>query len=396
MWAVGESGRQRATCRDSLLCDAVLLALCTVLLSLVTFVGCGLMLSGWGEEASFVVCCRPRGWQQKGSGAAGPWPSSPGTRSPNHRPSPAYPTDSPVSGSRTRRDSFSPSSALFNQSNDFVCHRFQGLARPSAAGSLRTAGYRGVSRAMLQLGDSAAPHLGTPALPALLAEVRGVVAASDPRFSEAGGGGKGGGGVGAADMATTPGATVGSSGSGGGGGGGGKRGMGIEPAMSARKSSQKKQRRSREKEVGRALAAADAAAAATATAAGCGAAVGGGGGGGGGMVWTGAAALAEREAVCAALSSLSQVVVCCRGHLPLGGRLAVEDVLHRGLELLAHAGTGGSKGSSGVGGGDSSGGGGGRSGGACRVRLEDPHVALEFFGLAQACLVTPLVRAMRF
>lgn len=256
---------------------------------------------------------------------------------------------------------------------------FQGIARPSAAGSLRAAGYRSVSRAILQFGESAAPHLATPALPALLAEVRAVVAASDPRASEAGGGGSGGGG-GAADVVTAPGTTS----------GGGKRGMGIEPAMSARKSSQKKQRRSREKEVGRALAAADAAA--TATAAGNSVAVGGGGG----MVWTGAAALAEQEAVCAGLSCLSQLVVCCKGHLPLGGRLAVEDVLHRGLELLAHAGVGGSKGSSGEGSAPNAGGG-GRIGGAgvgrgC-LRLEDPQVAREFFGLAQACLMTPLVRA---
>lgn len=240
---------------------------------------------------------------------------------------------------------------------------------------------------MLQLGESAAPHLATPALPALLAEVRAVVAASDPRASEAGGSG-GGGGSGAADALTAPETTSGGSGSGG--GGGGKRGMGIEPAMSARKSSQKKLRRSREKEVGRTLAAADAAA--TAAAAGNGVAVGGGG-----MVWTGAAALAEQEAVCAGMSCLSQLVVCCGGHLPLGGRLAVEDVLHRGLELLAHAGAGGSRGSSGEQGRAPGGGGGGRIGGTvvgggCS-RLEDPQVAREFFGLAQACLMTPLVRA---
>ena len=238
-----------------------------------------------------------------------------------------------------------------------------------------------MSRAVLQLGESAAPHLATPALPALLTEVRAVVAASDPRASEA---------AAAGGVVTVPGSTS---------GGGGKRGMGIEPAMSARKSSQKKQRRSREKEVGRALAAADAAA--TATAAGNGVAAGGsdgGSGGGGGVAWTGAAALAELEAVCSGLSCLSQAVMCCKGHLPLGGRLAVEDVLHRGLELLAHAGVGNSKGSGGDGGASGGSGGGGRAGGAgmgrgrCS-RLEDPRVAREFFGLAEACLMTPLVRA---
>ncbi|CAM9933654.1 unnamed protein product, partial [Scytosiphon promiscuus] len=161
----------------------------------------------------------------------------------------------------------------------------QGLAKPSAPGSLRAAGYLSVSRAVLQLGEGAAPYLATPALPALLAEARAVVSASDPSASEQGGAG------GATDDA--PGvAGIGGAGGGAGAGGGsgaaagGKRSMGIEPAMSARKSSQKKLRRSREKEVGRALAAADAAAATVAASNGIVGGVGGGGSGGG-AAWTG-------------------------------------------------------------------------------------------------------------
>jgi len=261
-----------------------------------------------------------------------------------------------------------------------------------------------VSRAALQLGEGAAPYLGTPALPALLAELRAVVAASDYADPAAAGPEAGGHGAGVAGAASSGagGAGGGIEGGGSGGPGGGKRGMGIEPAMSARKSSQKKQRRSREKEVGRALAAADAAAAATATATaasnGAAAFGGSGGGGGGGVQVTGAAALGDEEAVCAGLRCLARLVVVCKGHLPMGGRLAVEEVLHRGLELLASVGKeGGSKGPSGWGGGSSGGGGGGGRGGGAgqgrgRSRLEHPRVALEFFGLAHACLVTPLVR----
>lgn len=251
------------------------------------------------------------------------------------------------------------------------------MGKPSDAGSLRAAGYRAVSRAVLQLGEGAAPYLATPALPSILAEVRAAVAASEPEVAGGGGGGAGGDSSFEVVAATgAPGVAA--------EGGGSKRGMGIEPAMSARKSSQKKQRRSREKEVGRALAAADAAAAATTTAA----SNGGGSGGGGGAGLTGAAALAEEQAVCAGLSCLSRVVVCCKGHLPLGGRLAVEEVLHHGLVLLAHAG-GVAKGSRGDGGG---GGGGASAGGRRCARLEDPRVAQEFLGLAHACLMTPLVR----
>ncbi|CAN0528539.1 unnamed protein product, partial [Ectocarpus sp. 12 AP-2014] len=275
-------------------------------------------------------------------------------------------------------------STVLRNARRFCRALVQGMAKPSDAGSLRAAGYRAVSRAVLQLGEGAAPYLATPALPAILAEVRAAVAASEPE-APGGGGGVAGGELSFEVVAATgaPGVAV--------VGGGSKKGMGIEPAMSARKSSQKKQRRSREKEVGRALAAADAAAAATATAASNG---GGsrGGGGGGGAGRTGAAALAEEQAVCAGLSCLSQVVVCCKGHLPLGGRLAVEEVLHRGLELLAHAG-GAAKGSRGGGGG---GGGGGASGGGRRcARLEDPRVAREFLGLAHACLMTPLADGTR-
>ncbi|CAM9677067.1 unnamed protein product [Ectocarpus sp. 6 AP-2014] len=275
-------------------------------------------------------------------------------------------------------------STVLRNARRFCRALVQGMAKPSDAGSLRTAGYRAVSRAVLQLGEGAAPYLATPALPAILAEVRSAVAASEP---EAAGGGGGAGGESSFEVVAATGApgvaAV---------GGGSKKGMGIEPAMSARKSSQKKQRRSREKEVGRALAAADAAAAAaTATAA---SSSSGGGGGGGGAGQTGAAALAEEQAVCAGLSCLSRVVVCCKGHLPLGGRLAVEEVLHRGLELLSYAGEAakGSRGDGGRGGG----GGGGASGGGRRcARLEDPRVAREFLGLAHACLMTPLADGTR-
>lgn len=148
----------------------------------------------------------------------------------------------------------------------------------------------------------------------------------------------------------------------------------------------------------RALSAADAAAAATAASgdgavrggSGGGSRAGGGGGrgrgavGGGGGMWTGAAAVAEREAVCASLWCLAQVVLCCKGHLPLGGRLAIEDVLHQGLEILAH--------SAGAKGGGVGGGGAGGFGGS--ARLDDPRVAREFLGLAHACLLTPLVSTL--
>ncbi|CAM9997431.1 unnamed protein product, partial [Ectocarpus sp. 8 AP-2014] len=278
-------------------------------------------------------------------------------------------------------------STVLRNARRFCRALVQGMAKPSDAGSLRAAGYRAVSRAVLQLGEGAAPYLATPALPAILAEVRAAVAASEPELAGGGGGGAGGDSSFEVVAATgAPGvAAV---------GGGSKKGMGIEPAMSARKSSQKKQRRSREKEVGRALAAADAAAAAKATAAsnGGGSRGGSGSGGGGRAGRTGAAALAEEQAVCAGLSCLSRVVVCCKGHLPLGGRLAVEEVLHRGLQLLPPAG-GAAKGSRGDGGG---GGGGGASGGGRRcARLEDPRVAREFLGLAHACLMTPLADGTR-
>lgn len=262
------------------------------------------------------------------------------------------------------------------------------MARPSAAGYLRAAAYRSVARATHQLGAGAAAYVATPALPTILTEVRAVIAAADPVATVRA--------KSAAAAATMP--VVRAVGSGGGlaagDGSAGRGGMRVEPAMSARKSSQKKQRRSREKEVGRALAAADAAAAASL---GNGAIGGGSGGaqgclaGGGvvrnGMMWTSAPeAAAEREAVCAALLCLAQLVLCCKGHLPLGGRLAVEGVLNQGLRLLARAA--GTKGcGEEAGGGDR--GGGGWSG-ACS-RLEDPRVAREFLGLAHACLVTPLV-----
>lgn len=252
------------------------------------------------------------------------------------------------------------------------------MARQSAAGTLRAAGYRSIEKGMLQLGASATPYLATPALPALLAEVRAVIAAASPADTSA-----------AKDTTTTAadgtaitgaagrasGATVSAA---------GKGGMRVEPAMSARKSSQKKQRRSREKEVGRALAAADAAAAAALAASGNSSAVGGSGGVGGGgrrgAVWSGAASEAEREAACAGLSCLTQLVLCCKGHLPLGGRVAVDDVVHQGLGALARANV---RGRTAVG--VSAG-----SGGVCSP-LEDPAVAREFVGLAHACLVTPLV-----
>ena len=267
------------------------------------------------------------------------------------------------------------------------CLSNQGVARSSAAGTLRAAGYRSVARAMLQLGAGSAPYLATPALPALLEEVRAVIISSDPSSATGSQGGE-----------KTPARGEGGA-AGSGAGSGGKGGMRIEPTMSARKSSQKKLRRSREKEMTRALSAADAAAAARA-ASGDGAVRGGSGGGsragggaaGGGGMWTGAAAAAEREAVCASLWCLAQVVLCCKGHLPLGGRLAVEDVLHQGLEILAHpAAAKGGGGGGGQGFGD--GGAGGFGGSGSCSRLDDPPVAREFLGLAHACLVTPLVSA---
>lgn len=248
------------------------------------------------------------------------------------------------------------------------------MARPSAAGSLRASGYRSIAMAILQLGPGATSYLATPALPTLLAEVRAVVAASDPTATAASG--AAGSGV------TVPSEGVVRSNIGGAGTGG----MRIEPAMSARKSSQKKQRRSREKEVGRALAAADAAIDAAATSLGSSGGVRGASGGGGvGVTWTGVAALAEREAVCSGLVCLAQLVLCCKGHMPLGGRLAVENVVYQGLVLLVRAVgvnscrdgvRGGSEGSRGL------------------SRLENPRVVQNFLGLAHACLVTPLVSAI--
>lgn len=262
---------------------------------------------------------------------------------------------------------------------------WQGIARPSACGTIRAAGYRSVEQAMLQLGAGAAPYLATPALPALLQEVRALLAASDlaaatanAPFGQAPSNGKGGTGMKDASA--------------------GSGGMKVEPAMSARKSSQKKLRRSREKQVGRALAAADAAAEASASAQGLGI-VGSASNGirGGGRVgcvsFTGAAAVAEREAACAGLSCLAQVVVCCKGHLPLGGRLAIEDALHHGLGLLGGAanvrGVADGKGVAGA----REGGNGGGTGGLSR--LHHPLVARQFLVLAHACLVTPLVSVER-
>lgn len=168
--------------------------------------------------------------------------------------------------------------------------------------------------------------------------------------------------------------------------------MKIEPAMSARKSSQKKQRKARDREVGRALAAADAAAAAVAAGGGDSAGITAGDGGGGAAVgWNrnggGSADVELREAACGALSCLSQVVLTCGAYLPMSPRLAVEDLLHRGLGVLVRAGVRGR----------SCGGGGGAAyrgrgvGPAGCLPLEDPRVAREFVTLAQACLVTPLV-----
>ena len=59
------------------------------------------------------------------------------------------------------------------------------MARSSAAGTLRAAGYRSVGRAMLQLGAGAAPYLATPALPALLEEIRAMIISSDPSSAKA-------------------------------------------------------------------------------------------------------------------------------------------------------------------------------------------------------------------
>lgn len=254
------------------------------------------------------------------------------------------------------------------------------MAPPS---SLRAAGYRAISKATLQLGPAATPHLAVNVLPTLLAEARAVVAASDSSSAGpnsaapavAGGG---------SEEAVRSNRTV----------GGGGSGMKVEPAMSARKSSQKKQRRSREKEVGRALAAADAAAAAAAAnGAGAGSSAGSGGlsggGVGGGDRGGEGANVAPWEAACGALSCLTQVVLTCGGYLPLGSRLAVEDVLHRGLRVLARVGVSGGSGGRGDGGG-----GRGRVWGVAVsgcLPLENPRVVREFVTLAQACLVTPLV-----
>lgn len=231
-------------------------------------------------------------------------------------------------------------------------------------------------RATLQLGASSTPYLATPALPAILAEVRAIVAASDstcpPQRSF--------------DIvpAAVPAATNGTAAV---GGGGADKGMRIEPAMSARKSSQKKMRKSREKEVSRALAAADAAAASAAGSSGSGVVAGrvvnaADGGAGSGGIWPGDETAVE--AACAGLSCLTHVVLCCKAHLPLGSRLAVEDVLHQGLGILARA-TGGKCGSR-------LGGEAGRGGRV--VPMGQPRVAGKFVRLAHACLVTPLVGKM--
>lgn len=246
--------------------------------------------------------------------------------------------------------------------------------QPSATGSLRSTRYRSVARAMLQLGAGAALDLAMPALPALLEEVRVVIGPSDSQtmvgnkeaiVSDAASTTVFAGAT-SRDMTATGSARP-------------ARGMRVEPAMSARKSSQKKQRKLRDKEMGRALAAADAAAAAAEVtgliSAKSGVVAGSREGGGTKAVgaMTGAAALGEREAVCAALACMARLVGCCKGHLPLAGRLAVEDVLHRGLGILAR-----------YGGKDfyertPSGGG-----------LLEPAVAREFLGLAQECLMTPM------
>lgn len=247
------------------------------------------------------------------------------------------------------------------------------MARQSSTGTLRAAGYRSVEKSMLQLGAGATPYLATPALPALLAEVRAVIAASSPTDTSSAKDAIASTTIGGGPATTAAAGKV----SGAGVGASRKGGMRVEPAMSARKSSQKKQRRSREKEVGRALAAADAAAASVASSGGgC---VGGEGRGRGGAMWSGTASEAEREAACAGLSCLTQLVLCCKGHLPLGGRLAVDEVVYQGLEVLACTdlrckGVGIAAGGSGA-----------------SSPLEDPKVAREFVGLAHACLVTPLV-----
>lgn len=244
--------------------------------------------------------------------------------------------------------------------------------QPSATGSLRAARYRSVARAMLQLGAGAALDLATPALPALLEEVRVVIGTSESQTVV----GNKETVVPDADSTTVfTGAT--SRNMTASGNAAPARGMRIEPAMSARKSSHKKQRKLRDKEMGRALAAADAAAAAAEASSSTSGVVPGsreGGGTKGVGAMTGSAALGEREAVCAALVCMARLVGCCKGHLPLAGRLAVEDVLHRGLRILAHSG--GKDYSERA---PSSGG------------LLEPAVAREFIGLAQECLVTPMV-----
>lgn len=265
------------------------------------------------------------------------------------------------------------------------------MARQSAPPSVRAAGYRAVARATLQLGPAATPYLATPALPALLAEVRAIVTASGA----------------AAGNATAGFEVVSSSGNGTtlgtvalgtrGGAAGYARGQGrirVEPAMSARKSSQKKQRKSREKEVGRALAAATAAAEAAAAGSGVGSSSGTGRVGGGAAVGGGGGSVeeAQREAVCEGLSCVTQIILTCNARLPLPGRLAVEDVLHVGLGVLSRtnvrrAGGGGGGGRNGIGGGVCVGNG-------C-LPLEDVRVVREFISLAHACLVTPLVSQSR-
>lgn len=156
--------------------------------------------------------------------------------------------------------------------------------------------------------------------------------------------------------------------------------MRIEPAVSVRKSSHKKQKRLREKELGRALAAADSVSSPAVSP---------------GLTPGQGAVLAcgdsVMEAGCAALSCLTQVVLCCKGFLPLAARLGVEDVVHKGLGLLKRLNLGGHGGSSR----GRSGGGATRASGGMEFEhllpLGDRRAMRGFIMLAHACLVTPLV-----
>lgn len=231
------------------------------------------------------------------------------------------------------------------------------MARLSSPPLLRAAGYSSIAKAILQLGTGSTPYLATPALPALLAEVRAAITMSDPsRLSTANG--EGSKGKGAAKLSDGI-ASVGG------------KGTRVQPAMSARKSSQKKQRKSREK-MERALAAADASTTSASAPSGN-AHLNAAGGGAGGQD-----RMAAIDAACAALSCLTQVVLCCKAHLPLAGRMSIEDIVHQGLALLARAGL--SR----------------RGGGTERsdsTPMEDPRMAQKFIELAHACVMTPLVSA---